>query len=299
MERIKQALERARRERASTAPAPGDGLVAPADDLAPPATSPSVGAGPHAARRPAQPPQQVAIEYTRTRVVPVDEERLRRYRVVAGLHDDAIAGAYKVLRTAIVQRMRANGWRSLAITSPAQGAGKTLTAVNLAISLAHEVNHTVLLADLDLRRPRLHRCFVDHPGLGISEYLTDDVPLSEILFNPGIDRLVVLPGHKRFANSSEMLVSPRMVHLAKELVTRYPERIVLYDMPPILACDDVMAFAPQIDAVLLVVEEGRTDAEDLQRTMGLLEHVNIVGTVLNKAEGSQRGYGYGYGYGHY
>jgi capsular exopolysaccharide synthesis family protein len=287
MERIKQALERARRERESAPPPDGDARAAAA------------AAQPARPSRPAPPPAvESRIDYTQTRVIPAQDEHLRRHRVVAGLHDDAIAGAYKVLRTAIVQRMRANGWRSLGITSPAEGAGKTLTAVNLAISLAHEVNHTVLLADLDLRRPRLHRCFLDRVEQGISEYLTDDVPLAQILFNPGIERLVVLPGHKPFANSSEMLVSPRMVQLAKELVTRYPERIVLYDMPPILACDDVMAFAPHVDAFLVVVEEGKTQAEDLQRTMELLEHVNIIGTVLNKATDGQSGYGYGYGYGY-
>jgi Mrp family chromosome partitioning ATPase len=96
-----------------------------------------------------------------------------------------------------------------------------------------------------------------------------------------------------------MLSSPRMVKLAEELKTRYPARIVVMDMPPILACDDVMAFAPHVDAVLMVVEEGKTRREDLHRSMELLEHVNILGTVLNKAERGQTGYGYGYGYGQY
>ena len=88
--------------------------------------------------------------------------------------------------------MRENKWNTLAITSPNPGNGKTLTAVNLAISLANEANQTVLLVDLDLRSPGIHSLFAHQPEKGISEYLTSDTPLSEILFNPGIDRLILL-----------------------------------------------------------------------------------------------------------
>jgi len=129
---------------------------------------------------------------------------------------------------------RANNWLSLAITSPAAGAGKSLTGVNLAISLAREVNQTVLLVDLDLKRPRIRQCFTDENLPGSSDYLLDDVPLHEILFNPGIERLVVLPGHKSLIQSSEMLSSPKMVNLVQEMKERYLSRIVILDMPPVL-----------------------------------------------------------------
>ena len=224
--------------------------------------------------------------------MPVSQDWFRHHRVVAALQHNIVADAYKVLRTSILQRMRANGWRSLAVTSPDRDAGKTLTAVNLAVSLAGEVNNSVLLVDLDLRRPHIRRYFSDQKMPGISDYLTDGMPLTDILFNPGIDRLVVLPGHKPYANSSEMLSSPRMVQLAEELKSRYPSRIVLYDMPPLLDCDDVMAFAPHVDAVLLVVGEGDTTREELARASEVVSELNLMGTVLNKSHEERTAYGY-------
>jgi capsular exopolysaccharide synthesis family protein len=231
------------------------------------------------------------IVFTQTRVVAVPTEVLRQQRVVAALDDDPASGAYRVLRTAVLQRLRAGGWSSLIVTSPTDGAGKTLTAVNLAVSLAREVNHTVLLADLDLRGPSVHACFGQEEIPGIGDYLVDDKPLNEILFNPGMDRLVVLPGRSSFSNSSEMLSSPHMVQLALELTTRYPSRTVIYDMPSVLAGDDVVAFAPHADAVLLVVEDGVTDREELRRATQVLAGSNLIGAVLNKAASERSAYG--------
>jgi capsular exopolysaccharide synthesis family protein len=291
MEPIKEALQRARREGITIIPGTREDGAAPLPVSRAPVLTPVPAPAPIPAPRPAA-RREGRIVYTHTRVVQIPQEHLRDHRVVAALHDEPIADAYRILRTAVLQRMRAHGWSSLAITSPADGAGKTLTAVNLAISLAREVNHTVLLADLDLRRPRLHSYFSDRPVPGISDYLLDGMPLGNILLNPGIDRLVVLPGREPIPHSSEILSAPRMVELAKELQTRYPERIVIYDMPPVLACDDVMAFGPNVDAVLLVVEEGGTAKEELKRALEVLEGMNVIGTVLNKAEGGRSGYGH-------
>jgi capsular exopolysaccharide synthesis family protein len=274
VERISQALAKAREERQRSAATAG-------------ASATSRATGPAASARLAH----NLIVFTQTRIVPVPAERLAERRVVAVLDDDPVSDAYRVLRTAVLQRMRAGGWSSLIVTSPTDGAGKTLTAVNLAVSLAREVNHTVLLADLDLRRPRVHTYFGEGEIPGIGDHLLDDRPLCEILFNPGIDRLVVLPGRSSFGNSSEMLSSPRMVQLARELTTRYPSRTVIYDMPSVLACDDVLAFAPHADAVLLVVEDGVTDRDELRRAAEVLERTNLIGTVLNKAASERSAYG--------
>lgn len=278
MERIKQALHRAREERAGAQP-----------------QSSSPGRTPSPKRSNEQAPAEEKIAYSRTRILDVPHEHLRRNRVIAG-PDDPIAAYYGVLRTHVLQRMRANNWRSLAVSSPAQGAGKTLTSVNLAVSIARDVNHTVLLVDLDLRRPRLHTYFSQEALPGICDYLLDDTPLHDVMFNPGIERLVVVPGHESLTHSSETLSSPKMVNLVEDLKSRYPSRIIIFDMPPILACDDVLAFSPYFDAALLVVEEGETTREELKRSIALLEKTELLGTVLNKSRESQRGYGYGYGY---
>ncbi|MET0107538.1 MAG: CpsD/CapB family tyrosine-protein kinase [Candidatus Thiodiazotropha sp.] len=224
------------------------------------------------------------IFYTKTKSVEVAKDSLREKRVIAGDTNDPVSDQYKVLRTHVLQRLKANQWNSLAITSPGEACGKTLTAINLAISLAREVNHSVLLVDLDLRRPSIGQYFYSDEYSGISEYLIDNKELSEILFNPGIERLVVLPGNKPFSNSSEMLSSPKMVNLFGELKSRYPNRIIVFDLPPILSCDDVIAFLPYVDSVMMVIEDGRTTKEELRKSYELIENTNIVGTVLNKTK---------------
>lgn len=276
MDRTEQAQARAREERERSRA----GETGPRSGLS---------AGPGA--EPGTRLEHNVIVFSQTRVIPVPVEHFRKRRALAVLDGDPVSAAYKMLRTAVLQRMRAQGWSSLIVTSPADAEGKTLTAVNLAISLAREVNHTVLLADLDLRRPRLRSYFSDEELPGIGDYLLEGRPLSEILFNPGIDRLVVLPGRSPFGNSSEMLSSPRMVQLARELTTRYPSRMVIYDMPSVLECDDVLAFAPHVDAVLLVVEDGVTDRDELKRAAQVLGGANLIGTVLNRSPAERSTYG--------
>ncbi|MBK5966091.1 exopolysaccharide biosynthesis protein [Thiocystis minor] len=228
----------------------------------------------------------VDVAYTRTTTVQVDPARLREQRIFVSKEHDPIEHAYKVVRTHVLQRMRANGWRTLAITSAGEGNGKTLTAINLGISLAREVNQTVLLVDLDLRRPSLGRYFVPEGHPGLSDYLMGEAELSEILIHPNIERLVILPGHKPFIHSSEILSSPRMVQLVREIRSRYEDRMTLFDMPPLLASDDVIAFLPYLDAVLLVVEEGKTTKEEIQHAQQLLGVEKIIGMVLNKSASS-------------
>src|SRR5688572_8270099 len=133
------------------------------------------------------------ISYTKTQRRALEPEVLARNLIVSGVGTDTVNSAYKVLRTHVLQRMRANGWNVLAITSAGPGEGKTLTALNLAITMAREVNHTVLLVELDLRQPTLHTLLGYEPGPGITDYLLRGTPLSEVMINPGIDRLVLLP----------------------------------------------------------------------------------------------------------
>jgi capsular exopolysaccharide synthesis family protein len=188
--------------------------------------------------------------------------------------------------------MRANGWKTLAITSPGAGVGKTITAINLAISLASEVNQTVLLVDLDFRHPSIGGYFWEEPGPGISDYLSDDRPVGELLIHPGIDRLVILPGNQPLTHSSEKLSSPKMIGLVEELKGRYPDRLILFDMPPVLARDDVIAFSPYLDAMILVVEEGKTTKDELSQAYESLDEAKILAAVLNKAEQVSAGVGY-------
>ncbi|MCC5793937.1 MAG: exopolysaccharide biosynthesis protein, partial [Chromatiales bacterium] len=165
------------------------------------------------------------IFYSQTKVIEVPEQTLLDNRLIAALPDHPYKDAYRMLRTRVLQTLRANNWNTLAVTGPASGCGKTLTATNLAISLAMEMTNTVLLVDLDLRKPSVHKYFGFEPDKGLSDYLAKQATLPEILVSPGIARLVVLPGREALPNSSEMLRSPTMVALVNELKHRYPERI--------------------------------------------------------------------------
>ena len=260
MERIKKALDKARAQRESTAA---------------PASAPAVTA-------PGAPPiADASIAYSQTRVVPLDPAHLRKMKVISGDADRVGLTAYKMLRTQVLHRMVAQGWNALAITSPAPGDGKTLTAVNLAISIARELHHTVLLVDLDLRNPSVHKHFGLRPAKGIGDYLLSGTPMGEVLVNPGIERLVLLPGRQPIENSSEILASPAMGNLVQELKTRYPSRFVLFDLPPILSADDALSFAPLTDAFLLVLRDAKTTREEVEHTMEIIKDVPVLGTVLN------------------
>jgi len=248
-----------------------------------------------AATRPATENQE-GVQYTETLKVDVPPELLRRNRIVAADPDEGLNNIYRMLRTRVMHRLRHNSYTTLALTSPGPGAGKTLTSINLAISMAMEVDKTVLLVDADLRRPSVHKFLGLHPASGLSDYLVKNIPLEQILINPGIPRFVVLPGGRPLVNSSEMLASPRMMDLVEELKTRYESRYVVFDLPPVLAVDDALAFTPSIDATMLIVEEGKSSEEEVKRSMELLSESNVIGAVLNKSVEASDSYYYSYSY---
>ncbi|MEY4730742.1 MAG: hypothetical protein RL020_1900, partial [Pseudomonadota bacterium] len=127
---------------------------------------------------------------------------------------------------------------------------------------------------------------------GLSDYLTSGTPLSELLIHPGIPRLVILPAGKSIANSSEMMSSQRMVKLVQEMKSRYPSRFVIFDLPPLLNVADAAVFAPFVEAAIMVVEEGVTQADAVKRAAALLPPDKLIGTVLNKVRQMESAYGY-------
>jgi len=225
--------------------------------------------------------ERIVYEQTATEIPPA--RVLAGNLVLTGDEPNPAATAYRLLRTQVLQKMSAHGWNVLAVTSPSAGEGKTLTAINLAVSIARTVNYTVLLVDLDFRNPSIHRYLGVEPKAGILDYLLDGVPLTSVLLNPGIDRLVVLPGRSSFLRSAELLASPRMVSLVEELKSRYPSRIVLFDLPPVNSAADAMAFSPYVDASLLVLEEGKTLQADVRQALSYLGSTTVLGAVLNKS----------------
>jgi protein-tyrosine kinase len=173
------------------------------------------------------------------------------------------------------------------VTGVTAGEGKTLTAINLAMALAQDVNTWVFLVDLDLQRPRI----ADYLGLnaasgakGLSDYLLGDASLESITYTPmSMERLAVIPNFEAIAHSSELLGSSKMLDLMHTLDAETPRRILVMDMPPVLASDDVLAFAPQLDSALLVVGEGHTSRDSLHRAKEVLGEMNLLGVVLNQS----------------
>ncbi len=229
-------------------------------------------------------PREVDITYSETRVVELDPEVLEANRVLSGRESKEVTQAYKMLRTQILQKLKLNHWNSLAVVSPREGNGKSLTAINLAISLAQEVKHSVLLVDLDLKQPSIATYLGIELKQGITDYLLRDEPVKNILINPGLERLVLLGGYESLSHSSEALGSPKLINLVEELKQRYPNRIIIFDLPPMLLSDDAVAFAPYVDAMLMVVEEGKTTADDLELCADMLGGKPLLGSVLNKGE---------------
>lgn len=221
------------------------------------------------------------LRYKYTRVEPVSQHTLDKYRLVAGESYNSIADRYRMLRVQVLRRLSQSGARMLGIFSANTGAGKSLTAANLAISTALDPNHTVLLVDLDLRRPTLHKYFDLNDGPALADFFEGDANLEDCLVSPGIGRLVVLPVGRPVRNSSEVLASTRTTELIRELGSRYPDRIVMFDLPPLLIGDDALVVLENIHAALLVVREGVSQAGEIQACLSMLEGHQLLGTVLN------------------
>lgn len=230
------------------------------------------------------------IEYTKSRHIDTPQSVLTENRLIAGNRSDPRATVFRMLRTQLLQIMREHGWTTLAVTGPTKGVGKSVVAANLAISISREVNQTVLLVDADLRNPTIHKYFDFVPDAGLLDYLQGDAKLPELFVNPVYKRLVLLPGRGNTSESSELLASPRMTNLVKELKSRYESRIIIFDLPPLLDIDDALVFLPNVESTLLVVENGANTQSEVQKAMRLLESTNLVGSVLNKSDEEIRDY---------
>jgi exopolysaccharide/PEP-CTERM locus tyrosine autokinase len=186
------------------------------------------------------------------------------------------------------------------ITSAVPGEGKTFTVVNLALSIAMEVDSTVLLVDADVSRPAV----LDRLGLpsspGLLDLLTQpDLEMADVLLKTNVDRLSILPAGTPHPRATELLASAGMNRLLDEMATRYPDRILVFDAPPLLLSTESRALATQVGQVVMVVEADRTTQGAVTTALGMVDNCPVVMTVLNKVEPSQSGGGYYGKYGEY
>jgi protein-tyrosine kinase len=232
--------------------------------------------GPEAAER-------LHIEYSITRVVPGAWQWLQGRPGVARRDRSELAEAYRMLRNQVLFRMRTEGHKLLAVTSPRAIAGKSLTALNLALAIAADYDSSVLLIDADLSQRHLQRLFGLGDAPGLTEHLTLGARVSKLLVNPGVDRFVFLPaGRFSVEDSAELLATRTAQQLIQGMKERYQDRFIVVDLPPLLGRADALAFLPQADTTLVVVEENTTTVPDMQAAAELLAPFNLIGTVMSE-----------------
>jgi len=213
---------------------------------------------------------------------------------------DAIAlDRYRLLRTRVLQLMSANRWNSLGITSPGAREGKTLTSVNLAIAIARDGAQPVVLIDADLRKPSVAKTLGIESDVGVLDFLREDAELTDIAMSmDAIANLIVLPGRQDSNQpaESELLRSKRIPEMFEQIHRMNRNALIVVDFPPVLVADDVIALAPALDSLLLVISNGQTNVDHLASAVELLDGYNLLGTVLNRCtENTSASEGY-YGY---
>jgi Mrp family chromosome partitioning ATPase len=210
---------------------------------------------------------------------------LIKNRIVA-LQDQTLeVNIFKILRTKILRQLKKNKWNSFGITAPTEYAGVSMISVNLAIVMAMELNQTIMLIDMNLRTPKIHTFFDMEVKKGLKDCMESNPPaLSDVLLTSTLDRLAILPGLGETLHSSELISSPQMHALITEAKQYYQPQITLFNLPPVLNSDDVLASLEYFDAMLLVVEEGKNKEDEIKESLKILTEINLLGTVLNKSQ---------------
>ncbi|MGA9477637.1 MAG: CpsD/CapB family tyrosine-protein kinase [Desulfobacterales bacterium] len=231
--------------------------------------------------------------YTDSAAVTLDEALLKENRCVCFSPDAPELDLYKVLRTQILHRSKKKGWNTIMVTSTRPGEGKTLTSINLALTFAKAHGQTVLLVDCDLRQQKVHTYLGLDSHSGIADYLLKGRPLEDLILWPKVEKMTLISGGQTIIESAELLGSQRMKELVAEMKSRYGDRYVIFDTPPLLSGADALIFSQLVDGIVMVVEEGRTPIKEVEKALNLIPKEKFLGFVLNKARITQKGY-YGY-----
>jgi protein-tyrosine kinase len=215
--------------------------------------------------------------------IPLKAAHLESTRIVAHNKDDLRARSFDMLRTQVLQSMDNSGWQILAVTSATAGCGKTVTACNLALSIARLPERSVMLMDLDMRKPRVGDYLGIKRDSGLLSVLQGRQNLLDSIVQVGIEReqMLVLPGEQT-KSSSEWMGSPAMATLLQIVKREFRSRIIILDLPPILAGDDVISVLPHVQSVLLVTAAGSSSISEVKECAKHLKATPIVRIVVNK-----------------
>ena len=280
MEKIQSAIEKARASRSSerSVEAVITGPVAGVGPVTPPAASAA---------------DAKAAAWSALGAGQIDPARMRKTRIVA-MTGGADAVPFDMLRTKVLQQMRANGWKRLAFTSPTPACGKSTIALNLAFSLARQAELRTILCELDLRRPMLKAILGLAAAKSFSSVLEGRADFADVAVRYG-DGLAVAVNDGPVRQAAELLQSSSVPAALARVEALYAPDLMLFDMPPMLVSDDVMGFMGQVDAVLLVAAAETTTTKEIDACeRELAGQTNVMGVVLNKCHFMGREYGYSY-----
>lgn len=216
-----------------------------------------------------------------------------------------IADQYRVIKRPLIHNAVGKGavplnhGNLIMVTSAISGEGKSFTAVNLAMSIAAELDHTVMLVDADVARPSILRMLGLPPGPGLLDVLEGQAEMSRVMLRTNIDKLTLLPSGTPHPRATELLASDAMRQLLDDIATRYRDRIVIFDSPPLLLTTESRVLATHMGQIVVVVHAGQTLQADVQHALSTIEACPVKLMLLNKARGNADGaYGYTYGYGY-
>lgn len=248
-------------------------------------------------RRPAPLPilDRPRVAAAEPEVAPRHGERplqLDDHLVAAAAPQSVAAEQYRALRTRISRGDHNGAIRALIVTSPSKGDGKSLTAANLALTMAQEFHQRVLLIDADLRQPTVHRLFGISDTPGLSDVLMGGVPLEQALVEVPEHRLTLLPSGALPSNPAELLGTVAMRRTLDTLRAKY-DRIIL-DMPPVSPLADVEILLPSADGLIMIVRAGVTPKPAIEHALSRLDPGKVLGVVLNECDAAASGSGYGY-----
>ncbi|SMY09291.1 CpsD/CapB family tyrosine-protein kinase [Flavimaricola marinus] len=227
--------------------------------------------------------------------IQISDRRLRRSRILTSMGGKDSA-EFDMIRTRIVQAQRANGWRTIAITSANPSSGKSTLVLNLAFSFARHPEHRTLIAEVDLRRPSLAKTLGVRQGYNFASVLGGSSAFEDNSFRIG-KNLIFSTNEKPSRNSSELLQSEQATSALQTIAERYAPTVTLFDMPPMLVGDDAISFLPKVDAAILVVEAEHTTRKQIDLCeREIADQTNVMGIVLNKCRYIDRDQNYGYDY---
>jgi len=229
--------------------------------------------------------------------VALDAAYCREHRILlpgAEMKDGSAVAAYRMLRTRLLHRAGAKQWSTIALTSAGVNDGKTLTAINLALSMAREKSREIVVLDLDMRNPSVCRTLGITPSHELRHYFETGEHITDMFVTVGSENLMIAGSLTPTEHASELLSSPRFDEVIRRVKQGAVDPIILIDLPPVLATDDALVVAPKIDALLVVASEGQTNKAAFEKALSLLKDFPIAGVVLNKVAEKVPYYSYGY-----